>query len=101
MNSVCGGGTGCAFKAVDVGDVSTGFHFAQIGLKSWRCCQFACLWRSDLSLLECKMELMVIAPSWGCLGLKELPFVQCFAFSRCSTSGIVLIMARGPLAELG
>ena len=38
VNSVCGEGTGCAFKAVDVGDVSTGLHVTQIGLKSWGCC---------------------------------------------------------------
>lgn len=86
VNSVCGGGTGCAFKAVDVGDVSTGLHVTDrpqiMGLLL-----VACLWRSDLSFLECKMALMVIAPSWGCLGLNELPFVSCLAFCPCWTGG--------------
>lgn len=33
------------------------------------------------------MALMVIAPSWGCLGLNELPFVSCLAFCLCWTGG--------------
>ena len=61
------------------------------GCEHWLSCQtdvtlnqgsIACLWRSDLSFLECKMALMLIDPCWDCFGLNEL----CLAFSRCSTA---------------